>query len=120
MKKYDIFISYSRKDFDEVNAIVEMLKSRIPTLNCWFDITGIESGDEFEEKILTAIDNSTYVLLHCLTIPTIQNMQNKKQLTHRTSIQESSHYSLKILNSKDGSSSSSDELTASILLIACK
>ena len=62
MKKYDIFISYSRKDFDEVNCFVQMLKSRIPTLNYWFDITGIESGDEFEDKIITAIDNSSYVL----------------------------------------------------------
>ena len=39
-----------------------MLKERIPSLNCWFDITGIESGDEFEERIISAIDNSSYVL----------------------------------------------------------
>lgn len=60
--KYDIFISYSRKDFDEVNAFVKRLQEHIPTLTCWFDITGIESGDEFEEKIISAINNSTYVL----------------------------------------------------------
>jgi|GEM_PF-6610720 non-specific serine/threonine protein kinase len=60
--KYDIFISYSRKDFDEVNAFVKMLEEQIPTLTCWFDITGIESGDEFEEKIISAINNSSYVL----------------------------------------------------------
>ena len=57
-----MFISYSRKDFDVVNDFVKMLKSRIPQLNCWFDITGIESGDEFEDKIISAIDNSSYVL----------------------------------------------------------
>ena len=60
--KYDLFISYSRKDFDEVKPFVDMLHDRIPTLTCWFDITGIESGDEFEDKIIKAIDNSSYVI----------------------------------------------------------
>ena len=46
--KYDLFISYSRKDYDEVNAFVKRLQEQIPTLTYWFDITGIESGDEFE------------------------------------------------------------------------
>ena len=60
--KNDVFISYSRVDFDEVNEFVEMLKQQIPSLSVWFDVTGIESGDEFEEKIITAIDQSSYVL----------------------------------------------------------
>ena len=60
--KYDVFISYSRDDFDEVNGFVEMLKRQIPSLSVWFDITGIESGDEFEEKIISAIDQSKYVI----------------------------------------------------------
>ena len=61
--KYDVFISYSRKDIEEVTQLVDMLKKRIPTLNCWFDITGIECGDEeFDEKIVKIIDNSSYVL----------------------------------------------------------
>ncbi len=60
--KYDVFISYSRKDFDEVAALIETIRAEIPGLSIWFDITGIESGDEFEEKIISAIDNSSYVL----------------------------------------------------------
>ena len=60
--KHDLFISYSRRNFDEVNSFIELLKSRIPALDIWFDIDGIESGDEFEEKIITAIDNSAYIL----------------------------------------------------------
>ena len=61
--KYDVFISYSRKDIEEVTRLVDMLKKRIPTLDCWFDITGIECGDEeFDEKIVKIIDNSSYVL----------------------------------------------------------
>ena len=60
--KFDVFISYSRKDFDEVSSILESLKAAIPGLTYWFDIDGIESGDEFEDKIISAIDNSAYVL----------------------------------------------------------
>ena len=60
--KYDIFISYSRKDFNEVNAFLMTLCEHIPNLTYWFDITGIESGDEFDDKIITAIDNSRCVL----------------------------------------------------------
>ena len=60
--KHDLFISYSRRNFEEVNSFIELLKSRIPELNIWFDIDGIESGDEFEDKIISAIDNSTYIL----------------------------------------------------------
>lgn len=61
-KKYDIFISYSRKDFQEVKALYEMLKSEIDGIRIWFDINGIESGDEFEDKIINAIDNSEVVI----------------------------------------------------------
>ena len=81
MKKYDIFISFSRKDFDEVNAIVEMLKTRIPKLNCWFDITGIESGDLFQDKIITAIDNSSYVLF-VLSDNSIQSQYAKDEVMY--------------------------------------
>ena len=60
--KPDEFISYSRRDFDEVSAIIAILKKNIPELSIWFDVTGIESGDEFEDKIISAINNSSYVL----------------------------------------------------------
>ena len=79
--KYDIFISYSRKDFEEVNQFVGMLKERIPSLTCWFDITGIESGDEFEDKIITAIDNSAYVLF-ALSDHSIQSQWTKDEVMY--------------------------------------
>lgn len=60
--KYDVFISYSRKDLNVVEKFVKDLKVRIPKLTYWFDLTGIESGEEFDEKIIKAIDNSAYVL----------------------------------------------------------
>lgn len=79
--KYDIFISYSRKDFDEVNRFVGILKERIPSLTCWFDITGIESGDEFEDKIISAIDNSSYVLF-ALSDHSIQSQWTKDEVMY--------------------------------------
>lgn len=78
-KKYDVFISYSRKDFDEVNTFVEMLKRRIPTLDIWFDLTGIESGDEFRDKIISAIKRSQYVLF-ALSINSDQSKWTRKEL----------------------------------------
>lgn len=60
--KYDVFISYSRNDLNVVEKFVKDLKVRIPKLIYWFDLTGIESGEKFDEKIIKAIDNSSYVL----------------------------------------------------------
>lgn len=60
--KYDLFISYSRKDLEEVSALIEKIKAALPGISYWFDINCIESGDEFEDKIISAIDNSSYVL----------------------------------------------------------
>ena len=60
--KYDVFISYSRKDLNLVEKFVKDLKARIPNLTYWFDLTGIESAEEFDEKIINAIDNSSYVV----------------------------------------------------------
>lgn len=59
---YDIFISYSRFDRAEVEAIIEKITAKIPDLTYWFDFSGIESGDQFEDKIVAAIDNSDRML----------------------------------------------------------
>ena len=53
--KYDIFVSYSRKDKTLVEEFVNRLKVAIPKLEVWFDLTGIESGDEFDEKIISVM-----------------------------------------------------------------
>ena len=60
--KYDLFISYSRKDLDEVSALLETIRKEVPGLSVWFDINGIESGDDFEDKIISAIDDSSYLM----------------------------------------------------------
>lgn len=60
--EYDLFISYSRKDLKEVTALKENLEQHIPGIKCWIDLAGIEGGDDFVERIATAIDNSAIVL----------------------------------------------------------
>lgn len=79
--KYDLFISYSRKDFDEVSSLIETIKTAIPNLSYWFDIDGIESGDEFEDKIISAIDNSSYVLF-ALSENSIQSQWTKDEVMY--------------------------------------
>ncbi len=59
--KSDIFISYSRNDLAEVEPFVKQIEARTG-LRCWIDWNGIESGEEFEEKIVNAIDEVKVVL----------------------------------------------------------
>ena len=64
--KYDVFISYSRKDYvnekgnvipnNEVSKIKEALTKA--GITYWFDEEGIYSGDNFTEKIVTNIEVS--------------------------------------------------------------
>ena len=79
--KYDVFISYSRKDINEVSALIETIRAEIPGLSIWFDLTGIESGDEFEEKIISAIDNSSYVLF-ALSDNALQSQWTKDEIMY--------------------------------------
>lgn len=68
--KYDVFISYSRKDYvDEhevvkadspVKAILDFLDAH--QISCWFDKEGIYSGSEFVEVIANAIADSKMML----------------------------------------------------------
>ena len=59
--KYDIFISYSREDLDQVEPFVKMIEQRA-NVKCWIDWTGIESGSQFEDVIVRAIDSVEVVL----------------------------------------------------------
>lgn len=58
--KYDIFISYSRKDSEIVKRFADELGKAGYTI--WMDIAGIELGDEFKRKIVTAIKDSSVFL----------------------------------------------------------
>ena len=61
----EIFISYSRRDFDTVKAIKDQLDRELG-IECWMDIDGIESGEQFEEVIVKAI-NAHEVFLFMLS-----------------------------------------------------
>ncbi len=57
----DIFISYSRQDKTLVHPFVEQISKAVER-DCWIDLNGIESGEEFEDVIIQAIDRCQVVL----------------------------------------------------------
>lgn len=83
--KHDLFISYSRKDFNEVRYLLEHLHDQIPELKCWFDMTGIESASEFEDKIISAITESSYVLF-ALSDNSMNSPWTKDEVTYAKNI----------------------------------
>ena len=60
-KKYDIFVSYSREDIDIVRKLVDDIYTK-SNVHCWVDWNGIESGDQFVDVIINAIDKVDTVL----------------------------------------------------------
>lgn len=68
--KYDVFISYSRKDYvdEQKNIIPGNVVSKIKDalseagITYWFDEEGIYSGQNFVEKIVTNIENAKIFL----------------------------------------------------------
>lgn len=62
MKMSRIFVSYSRSDRDAVQKLVRLIE-RETGEECWIDLTGVESGSQFEETIIKAIDAADVVLL---------------------------------------------------------
>lgn len=56
-----VFISYKRQDKDVVFPIVEDIKLSTG-IDCWIDLEGIESGDQFQNVIIDAIDCSDIVV----------------------------------------------------------
>ena len=57
----EIFISYSRKDISKAKIIKGEIE-KITSLSCWMDLDGIESGSQFEDVIISAIDNARIVV----------------------------------------------------------
>lgn len=84
MKKHDIFISYSRSDLAIVEPFVKDLESSTG-VNCWIDWTGIESGSQFEETIIGAI-NSVDVVLFFLSEQSIMSQYVKMEINYAYNI----------------------------------
>lgn len=58
---HDVFISYSRKDLAFVRSFVKRIENEVHTVP-WVDLKGIETGVQFEDVIVEAIDNCELVL----------------------------------------------------------
>ncbi|MBR5068155.1 MAG: toll/interleukin-1 receptor domain-containing protein [Bacteroidales bacterium] len=74
----EVFISYSRKDYDKVNTIKEEI-DRLVSIECWMDINGIESGEWFKKTIISAI-NQHDTFLFMLTPQSMNSQFALKEL----------------------------------------
>ena len=79
-KKYDIFVSYSRADIDVVEKLVEDIHVKT-NARCWVDWNGIESGDQFVEVIISAIDQVD-VVLFVLSDSSMSSLYVKKEIVY--------------------------------------
>lgn len=58
---YDVFISYSSKDYETVKKIVAKLESN--NIDCWIAPRNIKAGEKFASAIVNGITKSCVVLL---------------------------------------------------------
>ena len=64
---HDVFNSYSRNDAQRVIRFRDELTKA--GFSVWMDVDGVESGDEFKEKIANAIACSSVFLFFLQRIP---------------------------------------------------
>lgn len=76
-----IFISYRRVDKDVVFPIVNEIEKHTG-IKCWVDLSGIESGDYFENTIINAINNCE-ILLFMLSRESIKVPKRGKSWTQK-------------------------------------
>lgn len=75
-----IFISYSRIDKNIVFPFVKRIEQELNTI-CWIDFEGIESGSQFEEVIVNAIEESD-VVLFMLSDSSINSKWTKREVLY--------------------------------------
>lgn len=75
-----IFISYSRLDKNIVFPFVKRIEQELNTI-CWIDSEGIESGSQFEEVIVNAIEESS-VVLFMLSDSSINSKWTKREVLY--------------------------------------
>lgn len=75
-----IFISYSRIDKNIVFPFVKRIEQELNT-TCWIDSEGIESGSQFEEVIVNAIEGSN-VVLFMLSDSSINSKWTKREVLY--------------------------------------
>lgn len=74
----EVFISYSRKDFEKVRTVKEEI-DKLVGIDCWMDLDGIESGEIFKKVIISAI-NRHDTLLFMLTPQSMGSPYAMKEL----------------------------------------
>lgn len=79
-KIFDVFISYSRSDKSVVLPLVHRLEESIGE-RIWMDLDGIESGSQFEECIVNAIDNCK-VLLFMYSSSSLASEWTKREILY--------------------------------------
>lgn len=86
---HDIFISYSRKDPKKVIAIRDEIKETIGA-ESWIDIKGIESGEQFVNVIIDAIDKAK-VVLFMISASSMQSEYTKKEIMYTKQATKKNH-----------------------------
>jgi len=81
-----IFISYSRKDLIKAEQIKKDVEDTAKQ-NCWFDIDGVESGSQFEDHIISAIDQSS-VVLFLLSESSMKSEWTRKEIRYAQSVKK--------------------------------
>lgn len=76
----DIFISYSRKDLQKTRELVLKIEKET-NADCWIDWNGIESGEQFEDVIVNAIDASKLVI-YILSANSMESHYAKKEISY--------------------------------------
>lgn len=67
--QYDVFISYSRKNLDFVNTLLNKIilhqkKNALQPLRIFFDKTEIKLGDDWKSKLMQGLKNATAMLVN--------------------------------------------------------
>ena len=92
-----IFISYKRLDKDKVFPIVDQIRKETG-IDCWIDLEGIESGDQFQNVIIDAIDNAdifVFMLSHNFIAPYRDERTGKIDLRKQTFPEKEVMYALR-------------------------
>jgi TPR repeat protein len=80
----EVFISYSRKDLQQVISIRDELKDMLH-IDSWIDLKGIESGEQFVNSIIKAIDEAKIVLFMISEV-SMQSEYTKKEVMYARNI----------------------------------
>ena len=83
---YPVFISYSRQDLNIAKRIKSEIEDNLG-VQCWMDLDGIESGAQFQDIIIRAIDHS-HIVLFLLSKHSMESEWTKKELNYASAIKK--------------------------------